>query len=114
MPNPLRGELELKLGDETFKLVPSLRGLIEVEERAGCTLFEIADRITKSKSTTTKQAIAVVYGGVIGGLDPKVDEIPDFEEFAEKVLAAGLVQVMPAVLTFVGSTFQARQKKTEP
>ncbi len=114
MANALRGEIEIKVGAEAVLLRPTFEALLEVEARAGCTLFEIMEQIAKTRAPTLRQTMALLYGGAVGGSYSDPARRPTFEQFANSILAEGLQSFHAPALAFIAQVFSARgQKKTD-
>lgn len=107
MANNFRGELDFEVGGVKYILRPSFQGLLEIEEKSGLGLMELVNQIGNGK-LSTRQAVAIVYGGIIGS-GGKVD----FDALGEACVEHGMLQVSTTAAMFLGKIIQVRQKKTK-
>ena len=86
MANPLRGEVELKAGEKTYVLRYTTNALVELEERTGRSVMDIANR------PSFKDARALVWAGLIHANPDltleQAGEIMDAAGFTEAIQAA--------------------------
>lgn len=114
MPNQLVGEAEVTVGGVTYVLRPSFRALNEIDRLAGVGVMIIANNIAKS-DFQTRQIVAVIYGGILGGL-PKGQPAPmSFEEFGDALVQEGLMKFAIKASEFLSAAMVGpnSQKKTE-
>lgn len=107
MANNFRGEVEIQIGEVKYTLRPSFDGLLEIEEKSGLGLMELVNQIGNGK-LSTKQAVAIVYGGIIGS-GGKVE----FKELGDACVQQGMLEISTAAAIFLSKVIQSRQKKTE-
>lgn len=100
MSNPLLGELEIKLGDEKFTLRPTFEGLMQVEQRSGCSIAQLSKKIMTG-IIGIQDATSIIYGGIFGYCDGK----PKFtyEEIGNKVMKHGYVHLLDPIGKFVAA-----------
>lgn len=107
MANKFRGETEVEIGGVKYLLRASFEGLLEMEDKAGCGIMEMVDSVSRGR-ITSKQAIAIIYGGIIGG-GVKID----FNELGEACVQEGMLSCSAKAAIFLGQIVKARQKKTQ-
>ena len=95
MANEQRGEVELRLGDETYTLRPTFEALCAIEGRLGAGVLEIAERMAARRIGLREVAAIVFETAKAGG--HKVTE----SEIGAGILEAGLFAViLPVVELF--------------
>ncbi len=92
MANEQRGEIELKLGDESYTLRPTFEALCAIEGRLGAGVLEIAERMAARRIGFREVAAIVFETAKAGG--HKLDET----EVGEAILEAGLFAVIVLVV----------------
>jgi hypothetical protein len=108
------GEVEVIIGGEAFTLRPSFRGLVEIEDKAGRGLLEIAKDISEGRANL-KDIVAIIYGGVYGALDAGQKMPVTYDDLGERILKHGYPQLVTPAILFFGNGLKGRQeKKTEP
>jgi len=107
MANKFRGETEIEIGGVKYLLRPTFEGLLEMEDKAGCGLMDLVNSVSKSK-ISTRHAIAILFGGVLGG-GLKIQ----YQEFGEKCVEHGMLDVAMKAASFLGEVMKTRQKKTD-
>ena len=87
--NPLRGEVELTLGEQVFLLRPTFEALVSIEQELG-SLFSVVERATKG-SVTLNDIVAVIWScAQAGGSELKR------EEFGRLIVQNGVAQATTA------------------
>lgn len=107
MANSFRGEVEIEIGELKYTLRPSFEGLLEIEERSGLGLMELVNQIGNGR-LSTKQAVAIIYGGIIGS-GGKVE----FKELGDACVQHGMLEISTKAAVFLSKVIQSRQKKTD-
>lgn len=95
MANAARGDVTLRLGGELYVLRPSFAALTEIESALGIGLVELAERF-RDRRYGVRELAAVAHAGAKAA--GHAESLP---ELGEKLAAAGLVAVAPAVFDFV-------------
>lgn len=90
--NPLRGEVEFVLGDETFILRPTFEALVRVEQKLGG-LFSIVDRATNGQ-VTLDDIVTVIWSCAQAGGSPL-----DREAIGQLIAENGVAQATSAFRT---------------
>lgn len=87
--NPMRGEVELKLGEKAFLLRPTFEALVRIEQELG-SLFSIVERATTG-NVTLKDIVTVIWScAEAGGSDL------EREEFGRLIAESGVAQATSA------------------
>ncbi len=92
MANEQRGEIELKLGDETYTLRPTFEALCAIEGRLGAGVLEIAERMAARRIGFREVAAIIFETAKAGG--HKLDEA----KVGEAILEVGLLAVVAPIL----------------
>lgn len=101
MANPHRGEIEIKIGAETFNLCPTFQALCEFEEKAGITTFEAAQNLFEGKAPA-QVMVSAVWAGIRGAAAPgKEDQCPSWMAVGQKMQSAGIPTFLPKVFQFL-------------
>ena len=92
MANAARGEIELRLGDETYTLRPTFAALCAIESELGRGILKIADDMANREICIKDMASIVTITATAAG--HKVDEA----KIGEGISQVGFIPVFPAVL----------------
>lgn len=96
MANEQRGEIELKLGDETYTLRPTFEALCVIESRLGAGILEIAERMAERRIGLGDTTIVIFEIAKAGGHKVKEAEI------GEGILETGLFSAISPILQLLG------------
>ena len=92
MANQQRGEVELKLGDQTYIMRPTFEALCAIEARLGVGLLEIAERMAERRIGLGDATVIIFETAKAGGHKAKEAEI------GEGILEVGLFAVVPPII----------------
>ncbi len=92
MTNAARGEVELRLGDETYTLRPTFAALCAIESELGRGILKIADDMANRQICIKDMASIIAVTARAAG--HQVDEAG----IGDGILQVGLISVIPAVL----------------
>ena len=92
MANEQRGEVELKLGDETYTLRPTFEALCAIEAWLGAGVLEIAERMAARRIGFREVAAIIFETAKAGG--HKLDE----PKVGEAIREVGLLAVIAPIL----------------
>ncbi len=92
MANAARGEVELRLGDETYTLRPTFAALCAIESELGRGILRIADDMANRQICIKDMASIIAVTARAAG--HQVDEAG----IGDGILQVGLISVIPAVL----------------
>ena len=88
MVNPQKGELQIKLGKNSLKARLTIDSLIRIEESVGCSVVQMAQRLSESKLTTS-DIVQILTPAIKGGGNDV-----DFNSVKKMVWESGLVEGM--------------------
>lgn len=91
MVNRLRGEVALELGGEALALRPTFAAIMEIEDRLGG-IVPLASRAAAGDFGLRE--VTVIVWACLNGAD---DRKRSLDEVGERIMAAGLASVTPAV-----------------
>lgn len=106
MANKYRGEIEITLDGESFTLRPSFEALVEFEEKAGQTAYEVLQGLQQSQRMSAKTIAAVIWAGIRGHARPG-DRTPSFSEIGTRCQKHGLARILPSVIEFLGNALSS-------
>lgn len=104
MANKARGEIGVRLNGVDYTLRPSFSALCELEDRAGLTFLELAQRIAEQK-ISVKLVPSIIYAGIIGA-----GQEADFDEIADACIDEGFLNLMPACMAFMENAVKGGPK----
>ena len=99
--NPLRGEAEFAVADETYLLRPSFEALVAAEEELG-SLFALVERASES-SLTLSEIAALLWHCMPS------DTRPTRESVGAAVLKGGLVAATKPIRAILSQVLQGQQ-----
>lgn len=98
LPNPVRGEAELRLGGETLRLRPSFAALVAAEAELG-PLFALCERAAAGQLTLAEMTALLWHCAPPGTVRA---------EFADALVAGGLANAAPALRVLLGQILAGR------
>lgn len=93
--NTERGGVPITLAGKTYTMMPTFKSVIEIEERTGLSILELAKRLAKGQGGMTHH-VAVIAAGVRAS-----GESADYDNLGQMVFAEGLDKVALPVLLFL-------------
>jgi len=66
MTNPLKGEIEITLGEETYKARLTVDALVNIEQSVGCGIVKLANKMAEG-DISIKDSISVLTPALRGG-----------------------------------------------
>lgn len=107
MTNPLKGEIEIELGGETYKCRLTIDSLVKIEDELNLGILEIASNISEAK-VRLKTLLTVLRYAMRGGGN-------DFDEKKVKqiITDSGLIQVSGVVAQLIADTLTDPDEKEE-
>lgn len=102
----VKGSKIIKFDGKDVELVPSFRGLQEIEKRADAGLVSILARAAKKDIRVTDMA-AVIYGGMLGNRTIKPKDRLEFEDIGDILTRDGMMGVVADVLLFLSDIVMA-------
>ena len=103
--NKHRGEATITLGDNSYVLRPTFTALVEIEDRTGMGLIELAQTFFDQK-VKVRDVVAVIFAGIKAGNN----DWPDEDAVAQAVVAGGIANVIEPVGAFLADALAGGQK----
>lgn len=108
MANPLKGEVELKAGEESYTLTFSVNALCELEDHFGEPVAKIAQRLNDPDNLRLSTVRALVWAG----LRDHHDDV-DIKEAGRVATAAGIPACVEAIGKALELAFPADKEGTD-
>lgn len=107
MTNPLKGEIDIDLGGETYKCRLTIDSLVKIEDELNLGILEIASNISEAK-VRLRTLLTVLRYAMRGGGN-------DFDEKKVKqiITDSGLIQVSGVVAQLIADTLTDPDVKEE-
>ena len=102
----VKGSKIIKLDGKDVELVPSFRGLQEIEKRADAGLVAILSRAAKKDIRVTDMA-AIIYGGMIGNRAIKPNDRLEFDDIGDILTNGGMMPIVADALLFLSDIVMA-------
>jgi hypothetical protein len=96
MANKHKGEVDLTMGGVEYTLRPTFESLVEFEDKAGVTAYEVMGELAHGKPAGFKVIAAAVWSGIRAGWKDNGKRPPTFIEVGEAIRRDGLATVLPA------------------
>ena len=103
MVNPQRGELLIKLGNQSLKARLTIDTLVRIESSVGCSIVQLAQKLTSASATIT-DLISVLTPAIKGGGND-IDE----KKVKELIGKSGLIQAMKCAGDIVTKALETGQ-----
>jgi hypothetical protein len=94
MANKHKGEVDLVLGGKAYTLRPTFEALVEFEDKAGVTAYEVMRDLSTGKPAGFKVIAAALWSGIRGGWNGH-DRAPSFVEIGEAIRKEGIASILP-------------------
>tara|TARA_Y100000592_G_scaffold99007_1_gene173696 strand:- start:186 stop:530 length:345 start_codon:yes stop_codon:yes gene_type:complete len=107
MTNPLKGEVDITLGDTTYKTRLNIDSLVKVETELGCGIIQLAQKISAADIRIKELAIILRYALRGGGND--VDNKQVFKLIEDN----GIVAISAVVAGLITKTLSDPQEESE-
>jgi len=98
MTNPLKGEIDLKLGNESYKARLTIDAIIQIETSVGCGIIKLAQKMSDGDIRLT-DLITVLTMSLRGGAND-VDE----KKVSKIVQQVGIVEATRAVAELIAKS----------
>ena len=102
--NKHRGEATITLGESSYVLRPTFTALVEIEDRTGMGLIELAQAFFDQK-VKVRDVVAVIFAGIKAGNN----DWPDEDAVAQAVVAGGIANVIEPVGAFLADALAGGQ-----
>lgn len=96
--NPLRGEVTLKFGQDSYRLIPSFNNLVTIEQQTGLGLIELATLMQDNQLPLEK-----IVEILLSSIEPKLSS-SDLRKLLE---AHGIATTYEALAHFLVAVFSA-------
>jgi hypothetical protein len=93
--NKHRGEVEIILGGKSYTMRPTFEALVEFEDKAGTTAYEVMSALASRQAVGFKVMAAAVWSGIRAGWN-EPGRAPSFIEVGEAIRKDGIAAVLPA------------------
>ena len=112
--NKHRGEMIVEVDGKEYQLVPTFEALAEIEARSGMGIIRLAHQMWENNARVVDLA-AIIYGGVLGHLEPKtIEDMPwTFRSLQELVVKQGVFKLVPECLEFITEAVSGQSKEEQ-
>lgn len=107
MTNPLKGEVDITLGDTTYKTRLNIDSLVKVETELGCGIIQLAQKISVADIKIKELAVVLRYALRGGGND--VDNKQVFKLIEDN----GIVAISAVVAGLITKTLSDPKEESE-
>ena len=108
MTNPLKGETQITLGDETYNVRLTIDSLIKIEEEIGMGIIKFVQMLSQDMDIPLSSQISILYHSLRGGgNDISVNDI-------KKIIAsAGILDTTKEILNLVTNILNDEESSEE-
>ncbi len=112
MPNKGRGEIEIKVGGQSYVLRPSFGTMAEIEDATDKSAAELLLRGRNDASKLkAKEVVTVLW---VAATRSKNRNVPSIEEFGEKIRREmGIVSATVTMLHFLGNSICSDEQREQ-
>lgn len=104
MANKLLGEIEIDLCGDKYILKPEHRGILEIEDKAGCSLSMLLNKLIKAQAGY-REVFAIVWGGLVGsGQAASVSEA----DIGNRILQTGWTNLLGPCGKLLGAAYSGK------
>jgi hypothetical protein len=96
MTNPLKGEIEIELGSETYKARLTIDAIVSIEQAVGCGIIKLATKMADG-DISVQDAVSVLTPALRGGGNDFTDK--DVKKIMQDVGITNSIQVVATLLT---------------
>lgn len=96
MTNPLKGEIEVKLGSQTYKARLTIDAIVSIEQSVGCGIIKLATKMSDG-DISVQDAISILTPALRGGGNDVTDK--DVKNIMQNVGITQTIQVVANILT---------------
>ena len=96
MTNPLKGEIEVKLGSQTYKARLTIDAIVSIEQAVGCGIIKLATKMSNG-DISVHDAVSVLTPALRGGGNDVTDK--DVKKIMQDVGITQSIQVVAQLLT---------------
>ena len=107
MTNPYRGELEVNLGNKTYKTRMTVDSLIRLETSLGQSIVQLTQKLSEGQLSLTEMSFIIHSALKGGGNDIKENEVNQL------IYLAGITEGMRVCGELLANVLQGGQRETE-
>ncbi len=107
MTNPLKGEIEIDLGGQTYKCRLTIDAIIKIEESCNCGIIKLAQKMSEG-DIRMSDILAVLHPALRGGGNDF-----DLRKVTKLVQDAGIVNATSVVATLIAQSLTDESQETE-
>jgi len=107
MTNPLKGEIEIELGSETYKARLTIDAIVSIEQAVGCGIIKLATKMSEG-DISVSDMMAVLLPALRGGGN-------DFtqKDISKIIQQAGIVSATTAVANLITTVLTVDDGETD-
>ena len=107
MTNPLKGEIEIELGGQTYKCRLTIDAIIKIEESCNCGIIKLAQKMADG-DIRMSDILSVLLPALRGGGNDF-----DLKKITKLVQDAGIVNATSAVATLIAQSLTDESQETQ-
>ena len=107
MTNPLKGQVEVQLGSETYKARLTIDAIVQIEEKVGCGIIKLAQKMSEA-DIRMFDIISVLTPALRGGGNDITEK--DVKKIITNV---GIVEATTAVANLIAASLSDSGEETE-
>jgi hypothetical protein len=107
MANPMKGEVEVTLGDDTYNCRLNIDSLVKIESEIGVGIIQLAQKMSQADIRITELATVLRYALRGGGNDF------DNKKVFKLIEANGIVAVSAVVASLISDTLSDPKEESE-
>jgi len=107
MANKHKGEVDLILCGIHYTLRPTFEALVEFEDKAQTTAYDVMHDMSKGRAAGFRVIAAAIWAGIKGGWSDGSRRPPAFVEVGEAIRCDGLASVLPVFGQFLSNALSS-------
>lgn len=107
MHSKLLGEVTVTLDEKEYKLKPTHKGFVLMEDLTGKTLSQLVKTFL-SNTAGVKDVTGVIYAGMWGANGNKTQGLPSMDDVGEMVMRFGLLNLFPLCGNICGAVYTGK------
>jgi hypothetical protein len=113
MTNPLKGEIEITLGEETYKARLTIDAIMSIEQSVGCGIIKLATKMSEGDISVTDMIAVLLPALRGGGNDFDQRKVSKIIQDAGIVAATSVVANLITTVLTVDDTEEDAEKKPQ-
>jgi len=113
MTNPLKGEIEVTLGEETYKARLTIDAIMSIEQSVGCGIIKLATKMSEGDISVTDMIAVLLPALRGGGNDFDQRKVSKIIQDAGIVAATSVVANLITTVLTVDETEEDAEKKPQ-